>query len=214
MNNIKSGLFIKEKRNEKNLTQKELAEKLNCTDKAISRWETGKGFPEVSFLIPLSETLDVSVNEIILGESIEKEQIVEKADDVLVETIKTSNKKINNANIFIFALLLVIEFIMFYIIPLSAGPGDEMAMIFANVTVVIACSFLVGFVNLKVQAKLIFSPLTIALFVPSSIWVYSFHQIEYTLYYSAFFAVSSLVLIFCSAGIQQLIIKLHNVIKK
>ena len=62
MNNIKSGLFIKEKRNENNLTQKELAEKLNCTDKAISRWETGKGFPEMSFLIPLSEALGVSVN--------------------------------------------------------------------------------------------------------------------------------------------------------
>ena len=48
MNNIQSGLFIKEKRNEKGLTQKDLAEILNCTDKAVSRWETGKGFPEVS----------------------------------------------------------------------------------------------------------------------------------------------------------------------
>ncbi|MDE6110317.1 MAG: helix-turn-helix transcriptional regulator, partial [Eubacterium sp.] len=119
MNNIKSGLFIKEKRNKKNLTQKELAELLNCTDKAISRWETGKGFPEVSFLIPLSEALDVSVNEIILGESIKNEQIIEKTDDVLVKTIKTSNKKINTANLIEFGLLILMEAYAFYIFPLS-----------------------------------------------------------------------------------------------
>ncbi|MDE5964967.1 MAG: helix-turn-helix domain-containing protein, partial [Eubacterium sp.] len=49
----KTGSFIAQLRKEHNLTQKELAEKINVTDKAISRWETGKGLPEVSLLIPL-----------------------------------------------------------------------------------------------------------------------------------------------------------------
>lgn len=113
MNNIKSGLFIKEKRNEKGLTQKDLAEILNCTDKAVSRWETGKGFPEVSFLIPLSEALDVSINEIILGEEIKKEEIIEKTNNVIVETLKETKRKINKASYIIFALLLTIEALMF-----------------------------------------------------------------------------------------------------
>ena len=72
MNNYKTGKFIQQLRIEKGYTQKELSEKLNCTDKAISRWETGKGLPDVSFLIPLSELFGVSVNEILLGERISK----------------------------------------------------------------------------------------------------------------------------------------------
>ncbi len=73
MNNIKSGLFIKEKQETKRSYTKDLAEILNCTDKAVSRWETGKGISlRFSFLIPLSEALDVSINEIILGEEIKR----------------------------------------------------------------------------------------------------------------------------------------------
>ena len=64
----KIGAFIKVLRKEKNLTQKELAGILNCTDKAVSRWETGRGVPEVSFLLPLSDALGVSVNELLMGE--------------------------------------------------------------------------------------------------------------------------------------------------
>ncbi|MCI9642804.1 MAG: helix-turn-helix domain-containing protein [Eubacterium sp.] len=214
MNNIKSGLFIKEKRNEKGLTQKDLAKILNCTDKAVSRWETGKGFPEVSFLIPLSEALDVSVNEIILGEEIKKEEIIEKTNNVIVETLKETKRKINKASYIIFALLLTIEALMFYYTQLAASPGDEMGIIFANIAVVIICSFLVGFVNLKLQFKLIFIPATIILFIPSSFLYFPFDP-EYTFGYSAFFAVSSLILILFSSGIQKIIIELkHRISKK
>ena len=57
MDSFKTGEFIKSLRIEKGLTQKELAEALNCTDKAISRWETGKGFPDIVFLAPLANAL-------------------------------------------------------------------------------------------------------------------------------------------------------------
>ena len=78
MNYEKIGLFIKEKRKELNLTQKELASKLSITDKAISKWERGLGFPDVSLLEDLSTTLNISILELIKGESID--------DDIKIET--------------------------------------------------------------------------------------------------------------------------------
>ena len=59
--------LIKTKRKEKGLTQDELAEKINVTEKAISRWETGRGTPDISLLIPLSKTLGISVSELLNG---------------------------------------------------------------------------------------------------------------------------------------------------
>ena len=61
MNNEKFGEFISEKRKEKNLTQKELAQMLHVTDKAISKWERNKSFPDISLLEPISQILEISV---------------------------------------------------------------------------------------------------------------------------------------------------------
>ena len=68
MNAKKVGSFIKEQRQELGLSQKELAEKLYITDKAVSKWETGRGLPDISSLEPLSNALNVSVSEILNGE--------------------------------------------------------------------------------------------------------------------------------------------------
>lgn len=213
MNNIKSGLFIKKKRNDKNLTQKELAKILNCTDKAVSRWETGKGFPEVSFLIPLSDALGVSVNEIILGEEIMKEELIKKSDSIIIETIKTSNKKIKTANYIIFVLLIVIEAITFYGALMTAQPGDEMGVLLLIIGTVLICSFFAGFTSIKLLHKLVFIPATILLFIPFTL-LYVPYDPEFTFGYSAFFAVSSLALILISTGIQKLSVKLFHSIKK
>ncbi len=149
-----------------------------------------------------------------LGEEIKKEEIIEKTNNVIVETLKETKRKINKASYIIFALLLTIEALMFYYTQLAASPGDEMGIILANITVVIICSFLVGFVNLKLQFKLIFIPATITLFIPSSFLYFPFDP-EYTFGYAAFFAVSSLILILFSSGIQKIIIELkHRISKK
>lgn len=63
----KTGCFIAEKRKEKNMSQKELAEHLHITDKAISKWERGLSFPDITILIPLSEVLDVSLYDLLTG---------------------------------------------------------------------------------------------------------------------------------------------------
>ena len=68
MDNLKTGTLIRDARKEKNLTQRELAEKLHITDRAVSKWERGICAPDIALLEPLSEILDVSVTELISGE--------------------------------------------------------------------------------------------------------------------------------------------------
>ena len=95
MNASETGRFISSKRREKGLTQKELAEKLGVTDKAVSKWETGRGMPDVSVLEDLSKELEVSVSEILNGGEVEKELLPQTADKIIVDTMKASNKKVN-----------------------------------------------------------------------------------------------------------------------
>ena len=68
MEQQKIGSFLKELRKEKNLTQEELAEKLNVSGRTVSRWETGSNMPDISMLVELAEFYDVSIPEIINGE--------------------------------------------------------------------------------------------------------------------------------------------------
>ena len=67
MNSEKTGSFIAELRKQKNMTQKELAKKLGVTDKAISRWETGRGYPDIEILPDLADVFSVSINELLNG---------------------------------------------------------------------------------------------------------------------------------------------------
>ena len=69
----KTGKFIARIREERNLTQSELAQKLGVSNKAISKWECGRGLPEIGMLIPLSEELGISIKELLLGERMAKE---------------------------------------------------------------------------------------------------------------------------------------------
>ena len=68
MNQIRIGKFIAECRKNKNLTQMQLAEKLNVTDKAVSKWERGISLPDTSIMLDLCKILDISVNELLSGE--------------------------------------------------------------------------------------------------------------------------------------------------
>lgn len=63
----KTGKFIAERRKNMNMTQSELAKKLHITDKAVSKWERGLSFPDISILIPLAETLNISLYDLLKG---------------------------------------------------------------------------------------------------------------------------------------------------
>ena len=87
MNQIKIGAFISERRKAKGWTQSQLAEKLEITDKAISKWETGRSMPDLSLFMPLCTLLDVTLNELFAGECIAEEKWKERADEVLMDVI-------------------------------------------------------------------------------------------------------------------------------
>lgn len=84
MEQAKVGKFIAKCRKNKNMTQAELAEKLNITDRAISKWETGKGMPDSSIMLELCNELDISVNELLSGEVIKMENYNQKAEENLL----------------------------------------------------------------------------------------------------------------------------------
>ena len=87
MNQVKIGSFIAACRKTKGLTQSRLAEKLGITDKAISKWETGKSMPDVSLFIPLCDLLEITLNELLSGEFISDENLKEQSNQVLFEVI-------------------------------------------------------------------------------------------------------------------------------
>jgi len=88
MDQIKTGAFIAELRKEKSLTQKELAEKLSISDKTVSKWETGKGLPEVSLMLPLCKMLEISVNELLTGERLVDSDYKQKAEENIMDLMK------------------------------------------------------------------------------------------------------------------------------
>lgn len=97
MNQISIGKFIAEERKRKGYTQKQLSEKLGISDKTVSKWETGNGFPEVSLLLPLCNELDITVNELLSGERVSEEDYRKKAEENMVNLVKEaqeSKKKI------------------------------------------------------------------------------------------------------------------------
>lgn len=85
MNQADTGRFIADCRKEKGLTQAQLAEKLNITDRAVSKWETGKCMPDSSIMLELCNILDVTVNELLSGERIEMKHYEEKVSENLLE---------------------------------------------------------------------------------------------------------------------------------
>ena len=97
MDQIKIGKFIAEERKAKKLTQRELADKLGISDKTISKWERGNGFPEVSLLLPLCSQLDITVNDLLTGEKLQEAEYKKKAEENMVNLVKEaqeSKKKI------------------------------------------------------------------------------------------------------------------------
>ena len=112
----KIGKFIALNRKNKGLTQEQLAEKLGVTNKTVSRWETGKYMPDLSLLKPLSDELGITLNELLSGEKLEKEKIVENTEKSLISTIDYTNKEIKktkkNFMIILAAILIFIVIII------------------------------------------------------------------------------------------------------
>lgn len=119
MNQEKIGNFIREMRTNKKMTQQELAEKIGVTDRAISKWENGRGTPDIALLIPLAKELNVTVLELLNGEKTEDQ------NNAVIGLIEQTNKKIRIwkrlslilLNIILFVLIIISVF--GYIVPLK-----------------------------------------------------------------------------------------------
>ena len=92
MNQEKIGKFIAKLRKEKNMTQQELSNKIGVTDRAVSKWENGRGLPDISLIQPLCVELDISINELLSGERLKKEEYQEKLEENILNTISYSSK--------------------------------------------------------------------------------------------------------------------------
>ena len=118
MDIIRTGNLIKELRTEKGLTQKELAEKLNVSTAAVSKWENGKGFPDISILEQLSAELRISITELVKGEKSEENK---ETDSIAKEIIEISKKEIKYEKarqifvigVFVATLLFINFFVIF-----------------------------------------------------------------------------------------------------
>ena len=104
MDQIKIGKFIAEKRKEKNMTQSELAEKLNITDRAISKWENGNCMPDVGTIPDLCSILSISINDLFSGEVVDMKDNEKRLEENLLEMAKLkeiSDKRLLNLEIVI-----------------------------------------------------------------------------------------------------------------
>ncbi len=94
MNKIQFGTFIAQLRKEQKITQKELADRLNVTDKAVSKWETGKGFPDVKLMEPLAQVLGVSLVELIQGARSQKDCLTMDEAGILASQAMDQSQRI------------------------------------------------------------------------------------------------------------------------
>ena len=95
MDQIQIGKFIAEMRKRQGLTQRQLADALSISDKTISKWECGKGLPEVSLMLPLCGILEITVNDLLTGERVPQLEYQKKAEENMMDLMK-ENEDQNN----------------------------------------------------------------------------------------------------------------------
>jgi transcriptional regulator with XRE-family HTH domain/predicted RNA-binding Zn-ribbon protein involved in translation (DUF1610 family) len=97
MDQIKTGKFIAEMRKEQNLTQRQLADALLISDKTVSKWECGKGLPEVSLMLPLCDILKITVNDLLSGRRVSEGEYKKKAEENIMNLMKENEENMQRA---------------------------------------------------------------------------------------------------------------------
>lgn len=114
MDQKKTGKFIAELRKEQNMTQQELADRLNVTDRAVGNWENGRRMPDYSILMELCARLNVSVNELLAGERVTPEKKEERFEENICDfiTVNRNEKKKHRLIVGVMSALILIMFIL------------------------------------------------------------------------------------------------------
>lgn len=145
MDQIKIGKFISKKRKQQCLTQMQLAEKLGITDRAVSKWETGKSLPDASIMLELCGLLKITVNDLLCGEEVSMEKYNEKTEQNLLEMIKQkreADKRLLILEIVIGIVSLLFMFSMIIIASLVQLPDWVRAVLIVyGMVVFLICMF-------------------------------------------------------------------------
>ncbi len=124
MNQEKIGKFICECRNEKKMTQSELAEKLGVSDKSVGNWENGRNMPDLSLFKPLCDELGITVNEFLSGERLDKKVYQEKFEENIINTIDYSTKRIHISDSMLWSAVFIFGIVITLVV-LTTLPSDS-----------------------------------------------------------------------------------------
>ena len=146
MDQVKIGKFIAERRRAVGLTQAQLAEKLNITDRAVSKWETGRAMPDSALMLDLCGILKITVNDLLHGEEISMENNEKKNEDLLLQMAKEIEQKNKTIWTTMWAIMIVSIiallgglFAAAYLVP--EGPWQLVAIIAIVVVFLIPCFY-------------------------------------------------------------------------
>ena len=153
MNNEKIGKFIAECRKEKCFTQFQLAEMLNITDRAVSKWETGRSIPDVSIMLELCKVLNINVNELLNGERLNMNEYNEKAEKLLIEMARKEEK--NNKKMMMYEIVIGSISTVSFVMLIMAAALINMEIYFKVALFVIAFVILISGVvfALKIETE-------------------------------------------------------------
>lgn len=145
----KFGAFIAACRKEKNMTQADLAVKLNVTDKAVSRWERGIGFPDINTIEPLALALEISVLELMKSERITTNEVARKeAADIITDTLHVVKAQRKQERKNVLCILGIIAAIVVFVLFLDNMQWQIDTLIFTGVGVVVPLFCIFGFIAL------------------------------------------------------------------
>lgn len=124
MDQVKTGSFLKQLRKERNLTQENLAEKLNVSNRTISRWETGSNMPDIGMLVEIADFYDVSIPEIINGER-KSENMDQETRDTVIAMAEYSRNEVRAGKQKVVGILLSVFGLFVIVSALAIFPSDS-----------------------------------------------------------------------------------------
>ena len=151
MNQVKIGKFIAECRKKNNLTQMQLAEKLNITDRAISKWENGKAMPDSSIMLDLCNELKISVNELLSGEMIDMNNYNEIAERTLLEMARKEERQNKRLMTSMWTILITNTIFYIGILLLALNTLEEGIMLGTIICISTIVFLIAGFIGLKFE---------------------------------------------------------------
>ena len=167
MDQIRIGKFIAQSRKLKDLTQRQLADALSISDKTISKWECGKGLPEVSLMLPLCAALEITVNDLLSGERVSSTDYQEKAEGNMINLMKENeeNKKRMALSI-ITGVITIIAVCALIVIASLIDMPTIVRIILIAFSVAVAAAGIAAAAMLEIQAGYFECPYCKELFVP------------------------------------------------